>query len=157
VAPPPMRMTSRSLPQSDDANVEEVAAEDNSARAGGPLVREQAVVGVVGKRPRVRRLAGAQTVVRAGVGPGDEAVEGDRDVSDDSSHARADPIRRPNSSLTHERVADANSIARRARRHVGRTADDRPEYLRGAYARPAPIRCARHRAFNCPSALNSGG
>src|SRR5271166_5823369 len=49
---------------------------------------------------RARRSAGAQTVVRAGVGPGDEAVERDRDVSDDSSHARADPIRRPNSSLT---------------------------------------------------------
>jgi hypothetical protein len=37
-----------------------------------------------------------------GVGPGDQAVEGDRDVSDDSSHARADPIRRPNPSLIHE-------------------------------------------------------
>jgi hypothetical protein len=80
-------------------DVEEVAAEDDGARAGGPLVQEPAVVGVVGKRPRVHGpAAGAQTAVRAGVGPGDEAVEGDRDVSDDSSHARADPIRRPNSS-----------------------------------------------------------
>src|SRR5262249_25426097 len=43
-----------------------------------------------------------EITLRAGVRPGDEAVKGDRDVSDDSSHARADPIRRPNSSLTHE-------------------------------------------------------
>lgn len=40
-------------------------------------------------------------VARAGVRPGDEVIEGDRDVSDDSRHAREDPIRRPNSSLTH--------------------------------------------------------
>src|SRR5262249_21730293 len=35
-------------------------------------------------------------------GPGDEAVGRHRDVSDDSSHAWADPVRRPNSSLTQE-------------------------------------------------------
>jgi len=84
-------------------HVEEVAAEDDGARGGGRLAQDPAVVGVAGKRPCVQGLAaGAQTVVRTGARPGDEAVEGDRDVSDDSSHARADPIHRPNSSLTHE-------------------------------------------------------
>jgi hypothetical protein len=59
-------------------HVEEAATEDDGARAGGRLAQDPAVVGVVGKRPGVQGVAaGAQTVVRAGIGPGDEAVEGD--------------------------------------------------------------------------------
>nr|WP_307818975.1 Scr1 family TA system antitoxin-like transcriptional regulator [Streptomyces sabulosicollis] len=56
--------------------------------------------------------AGAQTAGRAGVGPGDEAVEGDRDVSDDASHASADPTRRPNSSLTFEVLVSSRAASR---------------------------------------------
>jgi hypothetical protein len=103
-APPPMRMTSRSVPPAADAasarsraacadlacavagvvvpalwsvdDVEEAAAEDDGARAGGSLAQDPAVVGIVGERPGVQGLAArAQTAGRAGVGPGDEAVE----------------------------------------------------------------------------------
>jgi hypothetical protein len=91
-----------------------VAAEDDGARAGGPFVQEPAVVGVVGKRPRVQGLAaGAQTVVRAGVGPGDEAVE----ETEMSAMIRVMPGQTRSAAQTHrsrmKRVADANSIARR--------------------------------------------
>jgi hypothetical protein len=64
-----------------------------------PKAISLALIVVIGSPAGPRRSA--QTVVRAGVGPGDEAVERDRDASDNLSHARADPIRRPNSSLTH--------------------------------------------------------
>ena len=75
-------------------HVEEPTTEDDSTRTGGRLAQESAIVGVVGERPGVQSLASAaETGLRAGVGPGDEAVEGDRDVRDDSSHTRADPAR----------------------------------------------------------------
>ncbi|MGV9741062.1 hypothetical protein [Nocardia farcinica] len=81
-------------------HVEQVAAEDDGPGAGRPLAEHAAVLGVVGERPGVQRLAaGTEAVVRAWVGAGDEAVKGHRDVGDDTSHNRSDRIRRANSSV----------------------------------------------------------
>jgi hypothetical protein len=50
----------------------------------------------------------------------------DRDVSDHSSHARQTRSAARTHRSRMKRAANANSIARRARRRAGRTADDRP-------------------------------
>src|SRR5580704_6266410 len=70
---------------------------------------------------RARRSAGEHCCPGAQHGGReDEAVETDRDVSDNSSHARADPIRRPNSSLTHETCGkcELDSTTREAARRT---------------------------------------
>ena len=81
-------------------DVEEPAAEDDGPRTRGRLATRS---GDPRDRRRTPRCAGRpppspRPLSRPGFGPGDEAVEGDRDVRDDPSHARADLIGRPNSS-----------------------------------------------------------
>jgi hypothetical protein len=76
---------------------EGLPAHDDRSGSGRVPLEHASIDGVLaGDGPRVQALGvAAKTVLEVGARPGDEPVEGHRDVADDDGHDDAGPARRP--------------------------------------------------------------